>query len=31
LTKKLLETSDAFEIVSFAKERDSLELVKVFA
>jgi len=31
LTKKLLATEGAYEIVSFAKEQESLELAKVFA
>jgi len=31
LTKKLLETEGAYELVTFAKEQESLELVKVFA
>lgn len=31
LTEKLLETSDAFEIVSFGQKEEALELAKVFA
>jgi len=31
LTQKLLNTQGAYELVSFAKEQESLELVKVFA
>jgi len=31
LTKKLLETEGAYELVTFAQEQESLELVKVFA